>query len=909
MEGTTKFYTIDELLEIFSNSINYYSRSGKGYKHSGYRSGKATKIMYRLSPDEADILFHSEEVKKAIFNVTSPDVLRTIFKRVPDYLQEEMASNQKILNLLVSPRNSLSPKELKEQYPKNDLVFQPEEVKKIEDFIHSIKSDKVREELIKNKTFHRFIMLCFDKQLKPSFFSGLDVKELFFNIINESDVYKTRRFRKRNLLQIVNRASDHLLIPDDFYEVNVEDNFIWHKFNSGPYVSQKSVKVDGRALSLLSHHSIGAILSSKRADTEEVTSILKEEFLKKIYQNDYDFKKIFSDIKCDTWSSVDSLNKLYFDFIVDRWNEDEKLKASFLDFVYNNMSNDALVSEDEEKMLKEALYQKMDAKLISTSDYNALFYSPDFSKMVFYLKFGKTSQRMDYLHGISYKQLIHLNVRHINQIIKELNLDNVDELSSYYANAIKMYLVFGLERTLRILRGEYGRIDRYFFDNVSNLKVEEVPFIKEGNKYLPVINKDFIDFMFANSKNNHFLNMLDNHNSDLYRHWSYLYNNLKEINVKCHDNITLKKVNTILKQLSPTRDVSKVTPNNYKLDQRSIVDEICLGNKTRKSNAEVFNEVINIYEQMKRRKESSIPYVKGDCSNGYSYEMMRFNDPIAFTLGYKGYCCIRTLDIAHNHLLHATLCRNGRILLIYNQFHEVAAFAPLKRNGEVLIANSIECANGKKDEKAIAAFSDAVNDIVNTSKNNNSEKDPISLVCIGTTAYARPNGAQFPNDIKTPTIYEKNDAVYGYTDQYHRHLTIIYKDEDIDLHKIKYGDPEVKYKDPRLPIEYCDFEKSKDSCKDRALEIINAVRYSNLDPEEEENFVSCEGYGLAYCIFNEDWYIIITNDNKIYGEYLTYDDRAIKEYNIALEEAKKRANKPELEEVPRLELKKKTFYN
>ena len=55
--------------------------------------------------------------------------------------------------------------------------------------------------------------------------------------------------------------------------------------------------------------------------------------------------------------------------------------------------------------------------------------------------------------------------------------------------------------------------------------------------------------------------------------------------------------------------------------------------------------------------------------------------------------------------------------------------------------------------------------------------------------------------------------------------------------------------------------------------------------------------------------LAITNDNKIYGEYLTYDDRAIKEYNIALEEAKKRANKPELEEVPRLELKKKTFYN
>ena len=382
MENTTKFYTIDELLEIFSNSINYYSRSGKGYKHSGYRSGKATKIMYSLSPDEADILFHNEEVKKAIFNVTNPDVLRTIFKRVPDYLQEEMASNQKILNLLVSPRNSLSPKELKEQYPKNDLVFQPEEVKKIEDFIHSIKSDKVREELIKNKTFHRFIMLCFDKQLRPSFFYGLDVKELFFNIINESDIYKTRRFRKRNLLEIVNRASDHLLIPDDFYELDVRDGFIWHKFNDESYGRKKEVIVDGRALSLLSHSSVNTILQSKCTDQQAVTNILKEELLKKIYQNDYDFNKIFPDLNGGTWSYVDDLNKLYFDYICDEWNNDEKLKSSFLDFAYNNMSNNADISDDEEKMLKEALYQKMDAKLISKFDYNALFYSPDFLKMV-----------------------------------------------------------------------------------------------------------------------------------------------------------------------------------------------------------------------------------------------------------------------------------------------------------------------------------------------------------------------------------------------------------------------------------------------------------------------------------------------------------------------------------------------
>ena len=49
-----------------------------------------------------------------------------------------------------------------------------------------------------------------------------------------------------------------------------------------------------------------------------------------------------------------------------------------------------------------------------------------------YLKFGKTSSRMDYLSGISFKQIMLLNIKHINQIIKLLNIDNEDEMSNTY---------------------------------------------------------------------------------------------------------------------------------------------------------------------------------------------------------------------------------------------------------------------------------------------------------------------------------------------------------------------------------------------------------------------------------------------------------------------------------------------
>ena len=44
---------------------------------------------------------------------------------------------------------------------------------------------------------------------------------------------------------------------------------------------------------------------------------------------------------------------------------------------------------------------------------------------------------------------------------------------------------------------------------------------------------------------------------------------------------------------------------------------------------------------------------------------------------------------------------------------------------------------------------------------------------------------------------------------------------------------------------------------------------------------------MTNCVYNNDWYIVTTYDGNIYGEYLKYDERAITEYNIALEEFKR----------------------
>lgn len=900
MEQDTQVLTLDKKISILSQKSKYYARSGMGNNKQKMRNGRAVKVLPNITEEEAQILFNLPSVQNAIFSIDNTDILRTIFGRVPVFFQEIMFSNEKIQDLLLAPRQSLKRKELFEIYNRKDIIFNENELRQLENFLHTIKSPKIFEQVVESKYFQRIVALCFDTQLKTSFFRGMDEVKLFYNIINDDEIFKTKISRRRNILTIFNNVSHHILLSDDYVKIVSPMEFISNK--RWQSANDEKVIVDKRTLSLMTTEMIQELLEFKNVDTNFIKEFLKKDILESLKSNNYDFNfnKIFSHLLEGEYSSFNGIDFIYFNVITDECEKNEEVKKHFIDFVYRILCNTQELDENETIIVKNALYNRMKMNAISKEDYKKLFYSPDVLKTMFYLKFGKVSSRMDYLSGISFKQIMLLNIKHINQIIKSLNIDNEDEMSNTYGYAIKLYLTFGLERTLKIINGDYGRLNRTFFDNVSALKVDNVKFTKEGNKYFPNISNKFINFMFANQKNNHFIDMLNNPAGELSKNWSYLYNNFDELKEKCHDVMTLKKLNIIFKEFSPSRDISDVSPDNYRLRENDILNDICLGNKTRKSNGEIYKSVLDIYEQMKRRIESSIPYVKGYCSNGYSYEMMKLNDPIAFTLGYKGNCCIRTRDIAHNHLLHATLCRNGRILIIYNENNEFAGFVPLKRNGEVLIANSIECTHKVRDEKAIVAFSEAVKDIISVSQGNKDENSPINLVCIGSSSYARPNGIPFPNNIKTPTIYEKNDAKYENTDQYHTSLTIVYENPTLDLTNIKYGNPKCSYQDPRPLISSCDFMKSTNEEQEKVLKIINAVRYANSDLEELENFRLCRRYEITYCVYNDDWYIVRTYDGNIYGDYLKYDPRAITEYNVALEEFKKQFSNVHQQSDPKL---------
>lgn len=857
-------YVLQRLIGEFTKKYNYLNNR------------LALKMLAKMSEEDKTIILSDSLVQKTILSIEDGEILRVIFRNSPSFFQEVMFAHEHIQDLMIAPDKTLKRKPFFENYNYRNYRFTDDSIRRLEVFVHTIKSPLVREQLINNKMFQRIIVLCNEKQLKQSFFRGLDEVQLFYNIVKDEEIYDTKSSRKRFILNLFNNVSYHILLTDDYKDV-IRDGAEFIRTKRLISRGFSRVFIDKKTLELFTNDMLEELLNFDNIDREMVESLLTEDIIVDLEKNNYDFKKIFVNLSTGRYDSFKAIDSLYFKVIMEETNENIKVK--FIDFIFNILCNTDELGDNDKKIIRDMLYHRINTNSIYKDDYKNLFVSPNYRKTFFYLRFGLVSTRMDYLDGITKDQLMNVNVKHINQIIRSLHVPNEDEISNIYMYAIKMYLIFGLERTISILHGEYGKLDRTFFDNLNSLNAGNVELVKEGKKYVPSINNDFINFMFANKNSNHFRKMVDDSSSPLAKNWAYLFNNLEELKERCHGVLSLKKLNIIFKQLSPTRDIKDVSPDNYKLNENNIINDVCLGNKTSKSNEEVYKNLLDIYDKMKKRNSSSIPYVKGVSSNGYSYEMMKLTDPIAFTLGYKGNCCIRVNDIAHNHLLHATLCRNGRILLIYDGNHNFAGFVPLKRNGELLIANSIECLHKVRDDDAIEAFMESIKDIIlQTSESD----EPINLVCIGTDAYARPEGVPFPEDISTPTIYEKADSVYQDTDVYHKELTIVYKDSKVDLANIRLGNPKVSYQDPRELVRICNFDQASEEKINDALQVINAIRYAKTDIDDLENFIMCRQYGISKCIYNDDWYLLVTNDGEICGDYLSNDFRAEKEFNVAV---------------------------
>lgn len=828
---------------------------------------KLTTALRRLTDKQITTLVDQEVIE--YISKFDGNQVGSIFRSVNAIIQNKLWSNDDIQKKLIFGTTKI-----------DNFICTRNEVRNIENLNQVIKSPSLKKQLYYNKYFIKVVINS--REIENRFFHSYDIKKVFDGVIESEEFNLLPNDKQLKIIEKLNSYTGYLLLPINFREKykNIESLLL----------TSKRENIDTSIISQLTQEELFFLdyISNEKTNHNAIKMYILE-FVK---ERNKSFEELFEDIE-----NKDKLLRMKIQYQLKSPNH--YYKFTLEEKVYNILFNEIDDEIIKEKLLKyltictqknshinpELIYNALKRNLNNNfltyegikylmSNYNET--SKDL-KLMFYIKFNLALPNVRYFDGITLDQLSKVNVKHINKLVKYLEDKTQDEPSAIYGACIKMYFIFGYERCLEILNGKYGKYNRIFLDNIAKTNVSKIEMKPEGNKYLPVIDKRFINFMFETPKENHFINMLNDKNGQLYKTWYYLYNNYNEILEKCHNELTLKKVLVILVDEKYDIDRKIITPDNYLLNNNNFLENIVLGNKgyNNSDNNKVLNTIVTIYNQMKRRIESSIPYAKGVSTNGYSYETMKLDDIQIFELGYKANCCFRTLDVAHNHLLHAALCRNGRILLIYDKLGDVAAFSPLKRNGNVLIANSIECVDKEIKTHGIlisTAFKEGIEKIVDISKQS---KESIDIVCIGRGSYLKPETIPFPDEYKKPTIFEKDDELYKATDSYHGKLDIVYKKDGFKFKDIKDKNPDVSYEEPRNEIKYINFYEDRCNTNiEETINIINAINYS-LD---KENYIPINKYLLKEVYYSKDWYIANTYQGII-GYYLENDYRAKDEFD------------------------------
>ena len=860
-----------------------------------YEKKKIYPILKGMTEEEKEIVLSDKDVLSYINKINNREVLGMIFRMSPSNVQELLWNSEE------NQKKLLGITTIDEQNLNGYLYFSKQRIRHIQLFIKDVKSSEILCSLSKNYYFQ--IIMLFSDKIPTSILESINILDLFENTINSGVYDLANNSHKRTWIAYLNMYIEKMLLPKDFRVVfsepqktnrgwyNTEANTIIPMLRSKSYhlkEKNRKVEIDKEILKLFNMQELMMIynLSVERAEEFNLGKDKIEAYIEELTDEHIKNGTVISSGFINFKLISNSFQYFVFKKIVEASVENKRLEEELTNKLFSLLFKEKYSEEEYAKFVR---YIRNALFCADKDTLSKLINNPSDKKSIFHMRFNKVSDYMNYLDGIEISQIENLNVKQINKIVKLLEDKTQDEISDIYSKAIRMYLVFGLDRTVAILKGDYGNVSKSFLDCVSKLNISEVELHQVGKKYEPVLNQEFINFLFTG---NNICELLKNE-SVFERTWFYLYNDFFYIKETCRGHITIKQAEIVLRE-KMNKVKYNVDPNLYKLEE--YLYEIGLGNKTKHKNEEIYEEVVKIYKKQLERKVASIPYVSGVASNGYRYEVMRMDDVIAYVLGYRANCCIRTLDIAHNHLLHALLCKNGRILLTYNENGKLNSFSPLKRNGELLIANSIEVIGDKEDKNIAVAFSEGIKAIMENSRNTEKD-DYLKVACIGSQAYLKHKGIEWPQNLPTPTILEKNDSVYGRTDEYHRQLDIIMMEDGFDLRNLKFGEITQEYSDPRKSILSCKFSDDAVSLeKIKVDKVVNLVKYCNANEEQRKMFRKVSICYMDYAFFNDDWYILIDKRGNFHYDVVIGNPQALKEMKATLAVISEMTKKKEIEE-------------
>ncbi len=106
---------------------------------------------------------------------------------------------------------------------------------------------------------------------------------------------------------------------------------------------------------------------------------------------------------------------------------------------------------------------------------------------------------------------------------------------------------------------------------------------------------------------------------------------------------------------------------------------------------EDFEELQRLFDEGETREFSSIPRIIGE-RGGYTYEMLRLDDPLTLLIGKLTDCCqeLHESQSGETSMTHSMLSRDGRVMVVRDEQGRIVAQSWVWRNGSVICYDNIE---------------------------------------------------------------------------------------------------------------------------------------------------------------------------------------------------------------------------
>ena len=134
--------------------------------------------------------------------------------------------------------------------------------------------------------------------------------------------------------------------------------------------------------------------------------------------------------------------------------------------------------------------------------------------------------------------------------------------------------------------------------------------------------------------------------------------------------------------------ISAIAYENIEVGNEGLAEKA----KNEKYSQEDFEAIQKLFNEGETREFSSIPRIQGK-TNGYTYEMLRLDDPLSLTIGTHTDCCQEIHGAGQTSMEHSVVSPDGRVFVVRNEEGKVVAQSWFWRNQYTGCFDNIEIPN------------------------------------------------------------------------------------------------------------------------------------------------------------------------------------------------------------------------